>query len=202
MYEFYLEAWIGSNGHLTIKQFTTYMLAYEFQPYKNKNLDGDFIGKLKTAAANWFWCSPNPNTYTGCANLRLPGSDINSGLLNWIGAMQSARMRYDNFKSGANAWQQVSASGIPNLQLAIDTLNFVLSESTADGHLYLNQPFYWANLSLPLNPDILKASQGSAYNQYLRVFDRKGDAAFILTPCQNAYWGIPQETSYLEDFCR
>ena len=186
MYSLYLAAWEAKGGYLTIKQFTTYMLGHEFEPYDK--LDEDFITILKTAAGNWFWCSPNADT-NGCTNLRENGGATNAAMLNWIGGMESARRRFDNFKSGADAWEQVSG-GPKNLPLATDVLNFVLYESTANGHLYLDQPFYWANYSLPLGDGILSASQGWQYNQYWAIYPDNTDSnpAYILSPCQTAYW--------------
>lgn len=87
------------------------------------------------------------------------------------------------------------------MPLAIEVLNFVLYESKADGHLYLHQPFYWANFSLPLDVHILSASQGWGYNQYLAVYPGNDDPnpAYILSPCQTAYWR--GSTDYLHNVC-
>jgi hypothetical protein len=200
MYSLYLEAWRANNGHLTINQFVTLMLSYEFQPYEDTISDG-YKATLKDAAGNWFWCSPNADT-NQCTNLRQNGGASNAAMLNWVAGMESARDRYDAvFRDGADAGQMVfgDVSGSDkNMPLAKDVLRFVLYESKADGHLYLNQPFYWANLSLPLNINILYASQGAAYNQYLMSFGQV-NPAYILTPCQTAYWR--GNAGYLHDVC-
>ena len=201
MYSLYLKAWEANGGYLSIKTFITIMLANEFQPYVGKNgnvkIDESFLLTLKTAAANWFWCSPNADT-NSCTNLRQSGSDMNAGMLNWIGGMESVRRRYDNvFIDGASPSSLLEKQ--TSYSLTSDVMNFVLYESSADGHLYLNQPFYWANRSLPLT-GIGSASQGWAYNQYVRIFGASGnDPAYILTPCQTAFFR--QNIGYLHDVC-
>ena len=200
MYDLYLAAWRGAmratGNHLTIKQFITYMLGHEFMPYGD-NLSEEYKALLKSTAGTWFWCSPNPYSETGCTNLRDHGGPTNAAFLNWIGAMQSARGRYDNWsKTGADAWQEIS-SGVPNLTLATDVLNFVLFHSSADGHLYMDLPSSWANASLPLY-GIEDASQGRAYNQYWATWGI-GDSIYILTPCQGAFFTL--DYSYLHGVC-
>jgi RHS repeat-associated protein len=199
MYNLYLAAWRGAmrstGNHLTIKQFIIYMLGHEFMPYGD-SLSEEERALLKSTAGTWFWCSPNPFSETGCTNLRDHGGATNAALLNWIGAMQSARGRYDNWSNGADAWQEIS-TGVPNLSLATDVLNFVLFESSADGHLYMDLPFSWANASLPLY-GIEDASQGRAYNQYWSMWG-VGDSIYILTPCQSAFF--TRDYSYLHDIC-
>jgi hypothetical protein len=189
------------GGFLSIKQFTILLLGHEFQPYGT--LDEDYKTNLKISTANWFWCSPNPET-NGCTNLRENGGTTNAAMLNWISSMESARKQHDAVHPsiggpGINAWKSLSAN--LNIYLATEVFNYVLYESPADGHKYVNQPFSWANLSLPLNPDILGASQGYAYNQYVGKYGRIHDPnpAYILTPCQGAYW--TGDNDYLNKFC-
>jgi len=185
MYGLYIDAWQASNGNLSIKIFVTLILSHEFQPITN--IGDDFKETLKTAAGNWFWCSPNGNT-NNCTNLRQNGTDINASLLNWVGGMQSGRMLYEAVQGGANAWGGLHGNN--NLPLATDVMNFVLNESTADGHLYLNTPFYWANRSLPLNQNIKYATQGLSFNQYFDIYPNNSvsDPFYLLSPCQTDYW--------------
>jgi RHS repeat-associated protein len=211
MYELYLVTWhtdgwwwdyFGVEGNFTVDEFLVLILAYEFQPYGT--LADQFIEDLKHAGTKNFWCSPN-GEINDCTNLNNTGGSTDEAILNWLGGMQSGRMRYDAVFR--DVYIQVCGydlscrtkrafrQGQTNLDLAKIVAESMLhpsQEAIAAGWTNgrsggYGEPWGWANKSLypGWNPTV----QGPRCTQYLQVYpgiDNR-NPAFILSYCQVVY---------------